>query len=298
MKKTNKPNLYDTITNKILEQLAAGTAPWHKPWGTDSSGTAMPLRINGQPYQGVNVLLLWGRAGESGFKSCNWMTYRQAQELGGHVRKGEHGEMVVYANTVRRVEEVNGEEKERAIPFLKSYVVFNADQIDGLPAQYYIKATTEKPEVQRHADAEKFITHTGAAVRFGGIMAAYNPSLDLIKMPHAAQFEAMDFYYSTMFHELTHWTGHAKRCARDFSGKRDAEYAKEELIAEMGAAFLCGHFGVNASPRADHASYIAAWLKLLNDDNRAIFKAASAAQKAVNFLLKTETQTEAMEQAA
>jgi len=250
------------------------------------------LRYDGTPYRGVNVLLLWLAATENGYAAPFWMTYRQAQALGGQVRQGEHGALVVYANAIRRTETdpATGEEVETEIPFMKGYTVFNAEQIDGLPDRYH--ATAVPPhlsDAERSARLDAFFAATGADIRHGGHRAFYAIDEDRIQMPPFATFHSPDAFYGTLAHECVHWAGHSSRLNRDLGRKRwgDAGYAMEELVAEIGSAFLCTELGLTPEVREDHAAYIADWLRVLADDKKAIFTAASHAQKAADFLRAT-----------
>ncbi|WP_036258259.1 ArdC family protein [Methylocapsa aurea] len=291
-----KTDIYQRVTNQIVASLETGIRPWMKPWsGEHAAGRiTRPLRGNGVPYQGINVLMLWGAAMEKGYSAPIWMTFKQSLGLGGAVRKGEHGSLVVYASTFSRTEadESTGEESERDIPFLKGYTVFNVEQIDGLPAQYLAPAEPRLDPVQRIDRAERFFAATGATVRHGGDRAFYSVASDHVQMPHFEAFRDAESYYATLAHELTHWTKHPSRLAREFGRKRfgDEGYAMEELVAELGAAFLSADLDLTPEPRPDHAAYIASWLKALKNDKRAIFTAASYAQRAADFLTgKTET---------
>lgn len=280
-------DVYSRVTSKIIADLEQGVRPWHKPWSaSNASGNIIrPLRANGQPYRGVNVLLLWGEADAKGYRSPIWMTYKQAATLGAQVRKGEHGSLVVYADKLTRTEtDSEGHETERDIRFMKGYTVFNTEQVDGLPAHYYAKAEAPSP-VERIPQAEAFFAATGARVQHGGNRAFYAPHPDFIQMPPAESFESPESYAATKAHELTHWTAHPSRLAREL-GKRfgDDAYAAEELIAEMGSAFLCADLGITPETRDDHASYLDHWLKVLKADSRAIFTAASQAQRAADYL--------------
>jgi antirestriction protein ArdC len=272
----------------VIADLEAGVRPWTKPW--DAANTydiGLPVRHNGIPYRGVNVLILWGEALGKGYSSPVWMTFKQALALGASVRKGEHGSMVVYADRFTRVEtDVNGNDVDREVPFLKAYTVFNVAQIDGLPAQYYAHPEPRPDKLQLIEAAERFFAATAAVIRHGGDVACYAPGPDLIQLPSPEAFRDAESYAATKAHELTHWTSHPQRLARDFGAKRfgDTGYAREELVAEIGAAFLCAQLHITVEPREDHAAYIAHWLKLLREDNRAIFSAAAYAQRAVDFL--------------
>lgn len=283
-----KADVYERVTSRILADLEKGVRPWVKPWsaGNTEGKISRPLRHNGTPYRGVNVLLLWGDAMEKGFSAPIWMTYKQAQELGAQVRKGETGSLVVYADRFTKTETNDkGEEEERQIPFMKGYTVFNVEQIDGLPDQYKGAPRPALPPVELHEAAEEFFRRTGATFRHGGNRAFYAPGLDVIQLPPAEAFRDAESYAATKAHELIHWTGNKDRMAREF-GKRfgDSAYAFEELVAELGAAFLCADLGVTPEIRDDHAAYLAHWLGVLKEDKRAIFSAAAHAQRAADFL--------------
>lgn len=281
-------DVYARVTAKIVADLEAGIRTWSRPWNAAHAAgpVSRPLRANGTPYRGVNVLLLWIEAEEKRYTAPIWMTYRQAAELGAQVRKGEHGALVVYADHFTKTETGDdGEESERSIPFLKGYTVFNVEQIDGLPAHYTARASVPTSPLPRLEVAEAFFAATGAQVQHGGNRAFYSPSRDLVQMPPRDSFQDAESYAGTLAHELTHWTSHPTRLARSL-GKRfgDDAYAAEELIAELGAAFLCADLGIAATPREDHAGYLAHWLQVLKADHRAIFTAASQAQRAADYL--------------
>lgn len=285
----SRPDLYSRVTAQIVADLENGVRPWTKPWGINGAGSTAtrPLRHNGAPYAGINVVTLWSAALAAGYASPVWMTFRQALELGAHVRKGEKGSLVVFASKLTRTEsdESTGEESERRIPFLKGYTVFNAGQIDGLPDRYRARPAPRFDPPARIAHAESFFAATGAAIRHGGNRAFYCPGSDHIQMPPFEAFRDAESYYATLAHEATHWTGAPRRCDRAF-GKRfgDHAYAAEELVAELGAAFLCADLELTLEDRTDHASYIASWLEVLKSDKRAIFTAAAQAQRAADFL--------------
>lgn len=285
-----RQDVYERITGHIVAELEKGVRPWLKPWNAEHAAGRItrPLRSNGIPYQGINVLMLWSEAVEKGYAAPIWMTFKQAQELGAHVRKGEHGALVVYASKVTRTElDVDtGEEAEREIPFMKGYTVFNVEQIEGLPAHFHASAAPRLDTVERIERAESFFAATRAELRHGGNMAYYASGSDHVQMPPFESFRDAESYYATLAHETTHWTRHPSRLDRDFGRKRfgDEGYAMEELVAELGSAFLSADLDLTPEVREDHASYIASWLKVLKDDKRAIFTAASHAQRAVDFL--------------
>lgn len=280
-------DIYQTITDKVVADLERGVRSWNKPWSGGSSGS-LPLRAIGKPYQGINVLLLWIEAAVKGYGSPVWMTFNQAREIGANIRKGEKGSMVVYANAITKTETdaKTGEDSERRIPFLKAYTVFNLAQIENLPAAWNVQAETQRlSETDRIAAAEAFFKATSAEVRHGGTRAYYAPAQDAITMPPFAAFETAERYYSVLGHECIHWTAHEGRANRPIRNVKGSDaYAREELVAELGAAFLCADLGLSDEPREDHASYLASWLQVLKDDKRAIVTAAAAAQRAANYL--------------
>ncbi len=285
-----KQDPHSRITDRILAELKQGTRPWLKPWsGGDmaASGQTRPLRATGQPYRGINVLLLWIEAQASGFVSPSWMTYKQAQALGAQVRKGERGATVVYYGDSSRTvhDEASGEEREKALRFLKTYTVFNVAQIDGLPERFRI-VPEPSPEMERTESAEAFFASIPATVNHGGDKAYYVPSADRIQLPPFAAFHDAHGYYTTRGHETVHWTRHETRLDRSFGREKwgDEGYAREELVAELGAAFLAADLRLCIEPRPDHASYIASWIKVLQSDTRAIIQAAAHAERAVTFL--------------
>jgi antirestriction protein ArdC len=293
-----RPDLYTRVTNAIVADLENGVRPWTRPWSAEhlAGRITRPLRHSGEPYSGVNVILLWSEAVTRGFSAPIWMTFRQALALGGHVRKGEHGATVVYANRITRTETGdNGQDVEREIPFLKAYTVFNVDQVEGLPGHFYAVAEPKLDSGQRIEHADRFFAATSAEVRHGGSQAYYAIGPDYVQMPPFECFRDPESYYATLAHETTHWTRHPSRLDRDFGRTRwgDEGYAREELVAELGAAFLCADLGLELEPRADHASYIASWIKALKDDRRFIFTAAAHAQRAADFLHQRQARARA-----
>ncbi len=283
-------DIYQKITDQIVAELEKGVRPWLQPWKAEHAAGRItrPLRGNGKPYQGINVLMLWSAALEKGYSAPIWMTYKQAAELKAHVRKGEQGSLVVYADKLIRTETdaATGEESAHAIPFMKGYTVFNVEQIEGLPAHYYTQPESNRETVAPLAHAEAFFAATGANIVHGGSRACYVPSTDNIHMPCIDFFRDAASYYATLAHETTHWTKHESRLNREFGRKRfgDEGYAMEELVAELGAAFLSADLALTPDVREDHAAYIGSWIKVLKNDRRAIFTAASHAQKAADYL--------------
>ena len=285
----DRASLYDEITDKIIAELEAGRVPWVQPWGTAAAKAPLALPKNAstdRTYSGINVLLLWGSTIERGFTGQSWLTFRQALSLGGHVRKGERGTTVVYADRFvpkdekRRAAETGDE--AQVIPFLKRFTVFNTDQCDGLPAEIATAAPPPPGLVEPRVEA--LIKATGITFRIGGNRAFYAPAEDYVQVPPPqAYFEPIN-WHRTAFHELGHWTGQASRLNRDHSGSFGSKsYAREELVAEMAGAFVCASLGI--VPTVRHADYIGSWLEVLREDNRAVVRAASAASKAADFLL-------------
>ena len=284
-----KQDVYTRITNKIIADLEQGVRTWMKPWnaGNTAGRITRPLRHNGLPYSGINILMLWAEAEDKGFTTPTWMTFKQALELDAHVKKGEKGSLVVYANSITRTEEnAKGEEAEREIHYMKGYTVFNVEQIEGLPEQYYGKPVVQNTTIERISEAEAFFAGTKAEIRYRGNRAFYSNEGDYIQMPIIETFRDAESFYATLAHEAAHWTKHPTRLDRSFGRKSwgDEGYAQEELVAEMASAFLCADLGITPEVRDDHAQYIANWLTVLKNDKRAVFTAASHAQKAVDFL--------------
>jgi antirestriction protein ArdC len=293
----DRTSLYDDITNKIIAELEAGRVPWVQPWGTAAAKAPLAMPANaatGRAYSGINVLILWGAVIEHGFPVQSWLTFRQALSLGGHVRKGERGTTVVYADRFipddekKRAQETG--EEAQAIPFLKRFTVFNVAQCEDLPEDRAVAPPAPEPGLIEPR-VEALIKATGIAFRIGGNRAFYMPAHDYVQVPPPqAYFHTID-WHRTALHELGHATGHASRLGRDLSGSFGSKkYAFEELIAEMNAAFCCASLGIN--PTVRHADYIGSWLEVLREDNRAIVRAASQASKAADWLLAFLPETE------
>lgn len=286
----DRATLYDEITDKIIAELEAGRVPWVQPWGTAAAKAPLSMPRNAasaRPYSGINVLILWGAVIERGFAGQSWLTFRQALALGGHVRKGERGTTVVYADRFvpaderRRAREMG--EEAQAVPFLKRFTVFNSDQCDGLSADIATTAPMPPPGMIE-PQVEAMIKATGIDFRIGGNRAFYMPAEDYVQVPPpAAYFEPIN-WHRTALHELGHASGHPSRLNRDLGGSYGTKkYAFEELIAELCAAFSCASLGI--VPTVRHADYIGSWLEVLREDNRAIVRAASQASKAADYLL-------------
>jgi len=286
---SERQDIYSRITDKIIADLEQGVRTWMKPWnaGNTAGRITRPLRHNGVAYSGINILMLWAEAMDKGFTAPVWMTFKQAQKLSANVRKGEKGSLVVYANSITRTEEDgDGEETEHQIHYMKGYTVFNVEQIEGLPGQYYSKPQEPTTPIERIAHAEAFFAATKADIRCRGDRAFYSIDGDYIQMPVIEAFRDVEGFYATLAHESTHWTRHSSRLDRSFGRKSwgDEGYAQEELVAELASAFLCTDLNLTPEIREDHAAYIASWLTVLKNDKRAIFSAAAHAQKAADYL--------------
>lgn len=286
----DRATLYDEITDKIIAELEAGRVPWVQPWGTAAAKAPLAMPKNAstsRQYSGVNILILWGAVIERGFAGQSWLTFRQALALGGHVRKGERGTTVVYADRFvpsdekRRAAETG--EEAQAIPFLKRFTVFNTDQCEDLPAEIATAAPPPPPGLIEPT-IEALIKASGITFHIGGDRAFYAPAEDYVQVPPPqAYFEPIN-WHRTALHELGHATGHRSRLHRDQSGSYGTrKYAFEELVAELSAAFSCASLGI--VPTVRHADYIGSWLEVLREDNRAIVRAASQASKAADYLL-------------
>ncbi len=275
---------YNDLVARFIAQLEQGTRPWARSWVGQESRFMRPLRHNGTPYRGVNTLALWCAAEDRGFQSPHWMTFNQAKEFGASVRKGAKAAFVFYYGTAEREAD---EGEANVYKFVKTYCVFNAEEIEGLPARFATQAPVITPaETEaRNLAADQFVQRTRAVVRHGGGRAFYTPGGDFIQMPQFQAFDSAEAYYATLLHELTHWTGSNGRVDRP-KGARfgDAAYAMEELVAELGAAFLCSDLRLSDSPREDHASYLASWAKALKAQPTILMSAAGAAEKACDYL--------------
>jgi len=276
-------DLYAEVSARIISELERGALPWIKPWSATAGRNVPQNAVTNRPYSGCNVILLW-LAHDRGWATPRFLTFKQANEAGGHVRKGEHGTKVYFVKQLQVKDDNSDEAETRLIPLLREYTVFNVDQCENLPES--VKAG--KPVRVRNPDtrdalADQFLCSTGADMREGHGEAYYVPSRDFISMPAFPAFKGADHFYSTAFHELTHWTGHKSRLDRDLKHRFGArEYAAEELVAELGAAFLCAEFSFNNDLR--HAGYIATWVELLKADKRAFFTACNRASKAVDYV--------------
>src|SRR6266566_2484510 len=278
-----KRDLYSQVSARILAELERGAAPWVKPWSATPGQNVPQNAVTNWPYSGCNVILLW-LARNRGWVRPRFLTFKQALEAGGNVRKGEHGTKVYFVKQLQVKDGDADENETRLVPMLREYTVFNVDQCVGLPDS--IRAG--RPMRLRNPDtrdmlADEFLRSTGADIREGHGEAYYVPSQDFISMPAFAAFKGADHFYNVVFHELTHWTGHKSRLERDLKNRFGSNaYAAEELVAELGAAFLSAEFGFDGDVR--NAGYISTWIDLLKTDKRAFFTACSKASKAAEYL--------------
>lgn len=270
--------LYTRVTQRIITELEAGVCPWTRPWKNVRQVGIMPTNgATNRPYSGGNVLILWAERLGKNYTTSNWMTYKQAQQLGGQVRKGEESTAVFFTKKLT-IKDKESEEEKR-VGMLRVYHVFNEDQIDGLPK----RDVDILPPVDPIPAVEAFVKATLARVTIGGNRAYYETAWDTIHLPNPMQFKTIEHFYATHLHELVHWTGNSRRLDRNLKGRFGTkDYAAEELVAELGAAFLCGHLNIQGELR--HAEYIKSWIQLLKDDDRAILTAASLASRAADYL--------------
>lgn len=299
----SKIDIHEQITNQIVDLLEqVDPSDYRAPFAM-LADFGLPYNFTTEAnYSGINIAALWIAQYVRGFSSARWATFKQWKALGGNVKKGERGTSIVFYKQLSKTEvNDNGDEEKRSIPMLKTFTVFNSDQVEGIELPNV--ETEERIDlVSKNQAVDHYVTQTGAALETGP-MAAYSPALDKITMPQTSAFVdtkfacASDAYYSTLFHELTHWTGAKKRLDREgITGNRtQSNYAFEELIAELGAAFLCAKFGIQQSGREDHALYIQNWLTALKNDKKFVFKAAAAASAAVEFIDQQQGQAELKE---
>lgn len=288
-----KQDIYERVTDSIISAIENGAGQYRMPWTVRADKGFSPVSVgSAKPYRGINTVVLWSQAQTKGYDSALWGTYQQWQEIGGQVRKGEHGSPVVYWGTFESKSD-NDESTSRHM-FAKGYTVFNLLQVDGvkLSAKF---GQPKQSTAERIGFAEHFFAAAGVQPRDGGNRAYYRPDVDAVYMPGFDQFAEPVAYYSVLAHESTHWTSHASRCDRQL-GKRfgDDAYAAEELIAELGSAFTMARLELELTPRVDHAQYLASWLRVLKADKRAIFTAASQAQKAADYLARTSETLKAV----
>jgi antirestriction protein ArdC len=281
-------DVYEAITDRVIAAIEEGAGQWQMPW--HRSGVSRPLNAHTKKaYRGVNVLALWVAADAEGYGTGFWASYKQWQELKAQVRKGERASLIVFWKELEREveDEETGERERKKTLFARASWVFNADQVDG----WTPPSPPERNLVEVLDHAEAFTAATRADIRHGGDRAYYRRTDDYVQMPDRERFTGSatstptEAYYATLLHQLTHWTGGESRLDRELSSRFGTEaYAVEELVAELGAAFLCADLSITNTPRPDHAAYIANWLEVLKRDKRAIFTAARKAAQAFDYL--------------
>jgi antirestriction protein ArdC len=279
-----KRDLYEAVSARIVAELETGAAPWIKPWSS-TPGANMPCNAaTNRPYSGCNVVLLW-MAQAAGYRTPRFLTFKQALDLGGHIRKGERGTKVYFVKQLKVSDkDADDDITTRIVPLLRDYTVFNVDQCENLPERIAAPgAVKPRNSDERSAAIDAFLACTGASIREGSGEAYYLPGADFISLPQLEAFKNAAHFYSTAFHELGHWSGHKSRLARDLRHRFvERAYAAEELVAELCSAFLCAEFSIDGDLR--HAGYIQNWIGLLKADTRAFFTACSRAQAAADFL--------------
>ncbi|MCC3750842.1 MAG: ssDNA-binding domain-containing protein [Halorhodospira halophila] len=311
-----KRDLYQEVTDKIINALEEGVVPWVQPWDDKTAAIASGFPVNAlndHPYRGTNTLILWAEQAIRGYSTSRWLTFKQAKEAGGHVRKGEKGTLATFFKRIpvqkkdragNPVYDEEGNPETKIVPFIRGFTLFNLDQVEGLDERYWHPGTVSQ-ELDSVEAADAIVEASGADIVFRGTRAAYTPELDRIQMPPQESFGTSEGFYATLLHELSHWTGHSDRLARP-SVIRPAsfgseDYAFEELVAELSCAYLCAEIGMQGDLR--HEGYIASWLKALRGDKTFIFRASSEAKDAAAYLSSSveglsEWSTESEERAA
>ena len=294
MERSQRPSrdIYQEVTDEIVTALEQGVAPWARPWKTGrllpGANPIFPVNIRGTSYRGVNVLLLWAVAQNNAYTSNLWLTFRQAQEMGGTVRRGERSTPVVLWRFLRVAKATSGDAEEgsgsKTIPIIRHYNVFNLDQTEGV--EIHLAEGVDKGRDEKGDWVDGLIESTGARIVHGGDRAVYcGGTIDKINLPPRPSFNSRESYYATLWHELTHWTGHEARLARDLTGRFGSQaYAAEELVAELGSAFCCAHCELKTE-HLQHPEYIGTWIQVLKDDKRAIFTASAKAKAAAEYLI-------------
>jgi antirestriction protein ArdC len=286
---SKRPDLYARVTDEIVRAIEAGAKDYKMPWHQEA-GAGLPRNAStGNFYHGVNTVALWATGQLRGYATPHWATFLQWEKLGARIRRGERASVVVfYKREEPSIDDEDSESTRGPRSILKGSYVFNAEQVEGWP---YPEPIIYEDRTEKLQEIDSFIESLGADIRYGGEVAGYNIILDLIRMPERYRFTGTDTstateaFYSVLLHEHVHWTGHSKRLDRDLSGRfGNSAYAMEELVAELGAAFLCGELGISVYPRPDHAAYVASWLRVLRQQKAAIFTAASTATAACRYV--------------
>ena len=286
-----KRNLQKEITQRFIDALENGCVPWIKPWKTDDTNGFPINATNERRYRGINIPILWSTAVSRGFKRDRWLSYRQAQKAGGHVRRGEKGTPVIFYRTIEVPKPDNKATQDdgpHVYKVARSYTLFNVEQCAGLPKKMKGVSEVSSAPSERMTQVDAMVRNTGVKIRHGGAVATYMPKADIICMPPAQAFRNSKHYYSTLLHEMCHWTGHKSRLKRpgivEDNPFGSLAYAHEELIAEIGSAFLCAEYGIQGDLR--HEGYVVDWIKEMKAKPSAIFHAAAAAQTAFQYLVQ------------
>ncbi len=297
-KQKKKRDLHVEITKRFIKALESDRIPWIKPWRSGGpQADVFPVNaVNERRYRGINIPILWSSAIERGYTRDRWLTYRQAVKAGGHVRRGEKGTLAVFYRTIEKIpdddEETDDTGDTKKYRIARSFTLFNVEQCEGLPDEVMGNAIADPTPCEPFPAVDALVELLGVKIRHGGDIATYYAEADVIQMPPAQQFESPGHYYSTLLHELCHWTGHASRLNRpgitEGSCFNSLSYAFEELIAEIGSAFLCAEYGIKGDLR--HEEYVTDWVKLMEDKPRAIFQASAAAQSASDYLISSATE--------
>lgn len=292
-------NVYEQVTGRIIEQLEQGNIPWRKEWKVTGHSQIPSNYTTQKPYRGINILLLLSAC----FDDARYLTYKQAQGIGAQVRKGERGTPIVFWSTFERENEESADPKR--IPFLRTYTVFHVSQCDGIPVELPFDAPVFEPIPAAQSLVDSYLSREHLDLKHGGDLAFYSPALDYVQMPSRESFTSPDSYYSTLFHELGHSTGHKSRLARESDHKFGYEfgselYSKEELCAELTAAYLCAETGIsNALVEANHTAYIQSWLRALKNDKKLLITAAQRAQRAADRIAdRSQVERESVADAA
>lgn len=274
--------LYSGIADRLIAAMEAGSLPWRRPWR--GGGALLPLRSTGEPYRGINTLMLWIVAEDRGYSAPHWFTYRQAQALGAQVRRAEKGSKVLKYGTVEKTDSGAPRAEPERISFARVYTVFNACQIDGLPEAYRVPDPEGAEGPAPVPEYERFFAATGMTTEIGGTVACYRPATDTVHMPPHVLFEEAHGFYRVLAHEGCHWSGHASRLDRFPAERTPDSYAREELVAELGACFLGARIGLEPA-EAEAASYLDHWISILREGPRELRAAVTAAQAAADFLI-------------
>jgi antirestriction protein ArdC len=285
MTRRTSADIHRLIANQVIKAMETSGTNWVKSW-TTPTGQLPTSMSTGKPYRGINLLILGMQRAANEYNSHHWATYRQWATMGAQVKKGEKATAVIFYKPLVITDKATGDNK--VIPLIKTFAIFNSDQVEGYTPPVIADDIDHTKLNQPNTLADQLAERAGCALRFvDPDRAFYSPQHDFINMPRATQFNSVEDYAATLLHEMTHWTGNEKRLDRDFKRHGSKDYAKEELVAELGAAMLCGSLGITPAPRSDHAKYLAGWMQRLKDEPKVIFQAAAKANQAAEYILDT-----------